>query len=204
MRIITGRAKGLRLKTPAGLSTRPTSDRIKESLFSILSGLINFSEVGAVLDIFAGTGALGLESISRGSRSATFIDVATTEIIRDNATRAKFIGECKILRGDFEKILPRLAGQDNKIKRLEDQKIGSDNLSSTFGLIFSDPPYDKGLAQKSLQLIADLNLLSADGLIIIEHGAEEILDTLPNFELVRKIIYGHTTAIEIFERKLLK
>ena len=99
----------MKLKTPAGFLTRPTSDRVKESLFSILSGLINFSEIASVLDIFAGTGALGLESISRGAKSATFIDVATTEIIRDNATRAKFIGECEILRGDFEKILRRLA-----------------------------------------------------------------------------------------------
>ena len=98
----------MRLKTPAGLSTRPTSDRVKESLFNILSGLINFSEIKSVLDIFAGTGALGLEAMSRGANEATFIDAATTEIIRDNVTRAKF-DNCRILRGDFEKILTRLA-----------------------------------------------------------------------------------------------
>ena len=184
MRIITGRAKGLRLKTPAGLSTRPTSDRVKESLFSVLSGLINFSEVSAVLDIFAGTGALGLEAMSRGASSATFIDAATTEIIRDNVTRAKFSDECKILRGDFEKILQRLARQ-----------------GLTFDLIFSDPPYARGFAEKSLRLVAELNLLSAGGLLIVEHGADEILNDLPStFSLVRKIIYGHTTAIEIFQR----
>ena len=183
MRIITGRAKGLRLKTPAGLNTRPTSDRVKESLFSILSGLINFSEICAVLDVFAGTGALGLEAISRGAASATFIDAATTEIIRDNVTRAKFEG-CKILRGDFAKVLARLGKQ-----------------GLTFDLIFADPPYAKGFAQASLKLIAELNL--ASGLIVIEHGAEEILDVPTNFELIRKVTYGHTTAIEIFERKLL-
>ncbi|MBR4642329.1 MAG: 16S rRNA (guanine(966)-N(2))-methyltransferase RsmD [Selenomonadaceae bacterium] len=181
MRIITGRAKGLRLKTPAGLSTRPTSDRVKESLFNILSGLINFSEIKSVLDIFAGTGALGLEAMSRGANEATFIDAATTEIIRDNVTRAKF-DNCKILRGDFEKILTRLAKK---------------NLS--FDLIFSDPPYAKGLAQKSLELAARLNLSS--GLIVVEHGAEEILTS--DFELLRKITYGRTTAITIFERKKL-
>ena len=177
MRIITGRAKGLRLKTPAGLSTRPTSDRVKESLFSILSGLINFAEVEAVLDMFAGTGALGLESISRGARSSTFIDAATTEIIRDNVTRAKFT-DCNILRGDFEKILQRLGKQNQ-----------------TFDLIFSDPPYSKGLAQRSLDLVAELNLLNAGGLIIVEHGAQETLAS--NFELIRRITYGHTTAISI-------
>ena len=181
MRIITGRAKGLKLNTPKNFLTRPTADRVKESLFSILSGLINFSEINSVLDIFAGTGALGLESISRGANSATFIDTATTEIIRDNVTRAKF-NDCKILRGDFEKILRRL---------------GRENLS--FDLIFSDPPYAKGLAQKSLNLVAELNLLN--GLMIVEHGAEEIL--ISNLELVRKINYGRTTTIEIFERKKL-
>ena len=181
MRIITGRAKGLRLKTPKNFLTRPTSDRVKESLFSILSGLINFSEIKSVLDIFAGTGALGLESISRGASSATFLDAATTEIIRDNVTRAKF-DNCKIMRGDFEKILRRLSKQ-----------------GLTFDLIFSDPPYAKGLAQKSLDLVTELNLLN--GLIVIEHGAEEILNLPPSFELVRKITYGHTTTIEIFCRE---
>ena len=184
MRIITGRARGLKLKTPAGLSTRPTSDRVKESLFSILNGLITFAEVNAVLDIFAGTGALGLEAISRGASSATFIDAATTDIIRDNATRAKFSDVCKILRGDFQKILARLAKQ-----------------SQSFDLIFSDPPYATNFAQSSLNLVAELNLLSVDGLIIVEHGAEEILLTPKNFQLVRNISYGHTSAIEIFARE---
>ena len=185
MRIITGRAKGLKLKTPAGFSTRPTSDRIKESLFSILSGLINFAEIKSVLDIFAGTGALGLESISRGAISATFIDNSTVEIIRDNINRANFLDNCNVLRGDFEKIL---------------RKLAKENL--TFDLIFSDPPYAKGLSQKSLKLVAELNLLKENGLMIIEHGADEIFDDLPTkFKLVRKIIYGHTTAIEIFLRE---
>ena len=181
MRIITGRAKGLRLKTPKNFLTRPTADRVKESLFSILNGLINFSEIKSVLDIFAGTGALGLESISRGANSAIFIDAATTDIIRENITRAGF-EDCNVLRGDFEKVLRRLAKQ---------------NLA--FDLIFSDPPYKKGLAQKSLELVAELNLLN--GLMIVEHGAEENLDVPTAFQLVRKTVYGHTTAIEIFLRE---
>ncbi|MBR4905047.1 MAG: 16S rRNA (guanine(966)-N(2))-methyltransferase RsmD [Selenomonadaceae bacterium] len=169
----------MKLKTPAGLSTRPTSDRVKESLFSILNGLIDFSEIKSVLDIFAGTGALGLESVSRGANSATFIDAATAEIIRENINRAKF-ENCKVLRGDFEKILSKLA-KDNR----------------TFDLIFSDPPYAKGLSQKSLNLVAELKLLSDGGLMIIEHGAEEILDVPTSFNSIRKITYGHTTAITI-------
>ena len=181
MRIITGRAKGLKLKTHAGFSTRPTSDRVKESLFNILNGLIDFTAIGAVLDIFAGTGALGLESISRGAHSATFIDAATTDIIRDNATRAKFLDECKILRGDFTKILQRLNRQ-----------------GATFNLIFSDPPYEKGFAQSSLKLVAELNLLAEDGLMIIEHGIKESIDVPPNMNLLRQVSFGHTTTIEIF------
>ncbi|MBR2518972.1 MAG: 16S rRNA (guanine(966)-N(2))-methyltransferase RsmD [Selenomonadaceae bacterium] len=180
MRIITGKARGLKLKTPAGLATRPTADRVKESLFNILNGLINFSELETVLDIFAGTGALGLESISRGAKSATFIDAATTEILRENIRRTKFT-ECTILRGDFEKILRRLG-------------------EKSFDLIFSDPPYATGLAQKSLTLVAELNLLKIGGLMIVEHGAAENLDLPQNFSLLRKNICGSTTAFEIFER----
>ena len=134
-----------------------------------------------MLDIFAGTGALGLESISRGASSATFIDNSTTEIICDNITRAKF-ENCNVLRGDFEKILRRLAKEN-----------------PAFDLIFSDPPYAKGLAQKSLELVAELNLLN--GLMIIEHSSEETLDVPTDFQLVRKITYGRTTAIEIFLRE---
>ena len=182
MRIITGKARGLKLKTPTGLSTRPTADRIKESLFNILNGLINFAEVNAVLDIFAGTGALGLESISRGAKSATFVDAVTTEILRENIRRTKFT-DCTILRGDFEKILRRL---------------GEQNFS--FDLIFSDPPYATDFAQKTLTLVAELNLLNVSGLIVVEHGAAQTLDIPQNFSLIRKTTCGHTTAFEIFER----
>lgn len=183
MRIITGRAKGLRLKTPAGLSTRPTSDRVKESLFSILSGLITFEEVEAVLDVFAGTGALGLEALSRGARAATFIDAATTNIIAENIARTRFEG-CRNLRGDFAKIMRRLGKE-----------------GAQFDLIFSDPPYSRGLAQTSLNLAAEEDLLKAGGLIVIEHGAREALDLPPSFELIRAVTYGHTSAIGIVERK---
>ena len=182
MRIITGTARGLKLKTPNGLSTRPTADRVKESLFNILNGLTNFAEINAVLDIFAGTGALGLESMSRGAKSATFIDAATTQIIGENVRRTKFTN-CTILRGDFEKILRRL---------------GEQNFA--FDLIFSDPPYATNFAQKSLTLVAELNLLNVNGLIIVEHGATETLNTPPNLQLVRQTIYGRTTSLEIFER----
>ena len=181
MRIITGKAKGLKLKTPAGQATRPTSDRVKESLFSVLNGMINFSEVEKVLDIFAGTGALGIESLSRGAKSAIFIDSTTTSLIAENVRRAKFENFSKVLRGDFEKFL---------------KKLSAENLQ--FDLIFSDPPYHKGLAQKTLELVAKFNLLGAKGFLAVEHGAEEILSPLQNLKQVRKLVYGNTTVIEIF------
>ena len=181
MRIITGKAKGLKLKSPANFLTRPTSDRVKESLFSILNGMKDFSEIENVLDIFAGTGALALESLSRGASSAIFIDNATADIISENVRRAKFESVCKIFRGDFIKILKKISKQDLK-----------------FDLIFSDAPYKKDFSQITLNLVAELKLLKANGLFVVEHGASEILTAPKNFDLIRKIIYGHTTEIEIF------
>ena len=181
MRIITGSAKGLKLKSPANNFTRPTSDRIKESLFSVLSNIKNFSEIGNVLDIFAGTGALALESLSRGADNAIMIDNATADIISENVRRAKFESLCKVYRGDYIKILKRISKQDLK-----------------FDLIFSDPPYKKGLAQSSINLSAELELLQSGGIFVAEYGADENLIAPKNFESLRKIIYGKTTAIEIF------
>ena len=182
MRIISGTAKGLKLKTPKGLETRPTGDRVKESVFNILNGLIDFSEVKNVLDIFAGTGALGLESLSRGANSAFFIDFATAEIISENIQRGKF-QNCKVLRGDFIKLLKKLSVQNLK-----------------FDLIFSDPPYKKNLAAMSIELVADFNLLADNGLMIVEYGADEILET-DRLNCIRKINYGHTTNINIYQKK---
>jgi 16S rRNA (guanine(966)-N(2))-methyltransferase RsmD len=181
MRIITGTAKGLKLKTPKGFSTRPTSDRIKESIFSILNGLIDFSEV-EVLDIFAGTGALGIESLSRGAKNATFIDFSTADLIFENLQHAKF-QNFKILRDDFSKCLKKLSAQNLK-----------------FDLIFSDPPYKKNLATESINLVSKLNLLTAEGLMVVEYGADEIIES-DSLNCIRKINYGHTTSISIYQKK---
>ena len=167
------------MKTPAGFFTRPTSDRVKESVFNVLNGMINFSEINSVLDVFAGTGSLGLESLSRGAGSATFIDFETGDILTENIRRAKFENVTKILRGDFIKMLKKIWRQDLK-----------------FDLIFIDPPYKKNLAATSLELIGTLELLKDSGLIIVEYGADEILDT-KNFDSVRKLTYGKTTCVEI-------
>ncbi len=182
MRIITGKVKGLKLKSPKGFSTRPTADRVKESVFNVLNGMINFDEVDKVLDVFAGTGSLGLETLSRGASSATFIDFATAEIIAENVKRAKFSEVATILRGDFA----------NALKKISQQ--------TKFDLIFIDPPYKKNLAERTLELIAAHELLSEGGLVVVEHGADEIINT-KNFDSIRKISYGRTTAVEILVTK---
>ena len=181
MRIITGIAKGLKLKTPTGFDTRPTSDRVKESLFSILNGMINFFELNSVLDVFAGTGSLGLETISRGASSAFFIDSSTGNLISENISKAKFENKCKVFRGDFMNVLKSFSNQ---------------NLQ--FDLIFADPPYHKGLAKKFLDAVSELNLLADAGLVVVEYGADEILDDAKNLKLIRKINYGHTTNVNIY------
>ena len=181
MRIITGKVKGLKLKAPKGFSTRPTADRVKESVFNVLNGMIDFDEV-EVLDVFAGTGSLGLETLSRGASAVTFIDFATTEIISENVKRAKFSEVATILRGDFA----------NALKKISQQ--------TKFDLIFIDPPYKKNLAERTLELIAAHELLSEGGLVVVEHGADEIINT-KNFDSIRNITYGRTTAVEILVTK---
>lgn len=185
------------------MSTRPTADRVKESLFSILNGLISFED-RSVLDLFAGSGALGLEALSRGAASALFIDRSSTGIIRDNLERSKLEGGT-IVRGDVFRVLERLSDQKSDPKSDQQSDRNSDRNSDRqsdpkFDLIFVDPPYHFGLAQRALDLIVEKNFLSAEGLISIEFGADEkiISDRL---ESVRKINYGRTTSIEIFGRK---
>lgn len=181
MRIITGSAKGVRLKSAKGLSTRPTADRVKESLFSIIAAKIFDA---AVLDLFAGTGALGLEALSRGAAHAVFVDTGTKSIISENAARTKLFARAEILSGDVFRELRRLGENGKK-----------------FDLVFCDPPYRKGLAEKSLRDIGCFDLLFADAIVIVEHGADETI-TPPDDYLaaVRRVDYGATTSISLFRK----
>ena len=184
MRIITGKARGLKLKAPRGDLTRPTSDRIKESIFSILTGIIDFNELN-VLDLFAGTGALGLEAVSRGANHATFVDMATYDIIFDNVNRAHFTKNVEIIRGNVFKILDKFY-----------------HIHREFDLIFVDPPYNQGLWQRTVNIIDEYNLLKPGGLLVVEHGiSEEYESSLINIELIRQVKYGHTTEVEIYKNR---
>ena len=175
MRIITGSAKGIRLNAPRGLETRPTTDRVKESVFNILGDVVVDAQV---LDIFAGTGNLGLEALSRGATAAVFIDssIESIKIIKDNAQRTKLIEQTEIYRNDVIRALDRFV-----------------ETSRSFDLIFCDPPYNKGLVEIVLEKIENNSILKPKGILVIEHSKhEKITDQWSNLQLRRVEQYGET------------
>ena len=147
MRVITGKARGVQLKTPDGMQTRPTIDRVKEALFSI----INFDIPGAkVLDLFGGTGQLGIEALSRGAVSAVFVDARedACKLIRENLKRTKLESNAKVIRSDYLDYLNRCREQYN--------------------IIFLDPPYAEVFLENSLKRITEIDILQSDGIIVAE------------------------------------
>ena len=181
MRIITGSARGAKLKTPKGMDTRPTADRVKESLFNILGRNV---EDKCVLDIFAGTGNLGLEALSRGAKQAVFIDKATAVLIKENAEHTHLSEQARVLKGDVFALLTRLNSEGNK-----------------FDLVFCDPPYHLGLWEKVLLLFDRLPLLNDGALIVVEHGTDENdIPVMSSIVELRNEKYGKTTQITFFKK----
>jgi len=182
LRIITGSARGCRLKTPKGAEvTRPTADRVKESLFNILGQMVAGRKV---LDIFAGTGNLGLEALSRGAESAVFVDKATAKLIAENLQLTRLQEKGIVRSGDvFAELSRQAAGK------------------AEFSLIFCDPPYHKGLWQQALrQIDASDGLMAENGILVVEHGAEENdIPELSRLQLVHNRRYGHTTQLSFFQ-----
>lgn len=181
MRIITGSARGTKLRAPKGTNTRPTADRIKESLFNILRAEVQGK---TVLDVFAGSGSLGLEALSRGAENAVFIDkdADSIKIIGDNARHTHLADKADIRRGDAFTLLRKLSGENR-----------------LFDVIFCDPPYHFGLCQKLLNAV-DGSILKGGGLFIAETGADEVLDaSKTGFTLLREQTYGATTKINIYK-----
>ena len=170
VRVIAGQARGLSLDSPSGLDTRPTLDRVKEAVFSML---LPYLSDALVLDLFAGSGALGIESLSRGSLHVTFVDDDNSAIscINSNLLRAKMTGQSDVLK-------------INAIKFLE-------QCSTKFDLIFIDPPYSQNLYQPVLKLISENRLLSNNGLIIVEWDYDLGLNSdLFDFQIVKEKKYG--------------
>ncbi len=148
MRVITGTARGRRLKTPEGMDIRPTTDNVKESVFNILQFDI---EGRRVLDLFAGTGQLGIECLSRGAKEAVFIDESrdAVKIVRENLKACGF--SAPVLQQDALSYL---------------------NTCGSFDLIFVDPPYDAGLYNPVLEKINSIDILSEGGIILCESRQE--------------------------------
>ena len=157
MRVIGGAAKGRRLLAPKGEAVRPTADRVKESLFNILPG--DFSGM-KVLDLFAGTGNLSIEALSRGADHAVLIAASerSVAVIREDLRRLSLAPRAEVWTAPVGRSLRILA------RRQE-----------SFDIIFLDPPYDQGLANRSVAVIAQGNLLKKSGTIVVEHSARETL-----------------------------
>ena len=172
MRVIAGAAKGHNLQTIEGLATRPTTDRIKETLFNIIA--FDLPEA-SFLDLFSGSGAIGIEALSRG---AVFVENAAEcqKVIQANLVHTKLQGRARLLQTDVLSALDRLAAEGKK-----------------FDIIFMDPPYEAGLYTSVLERIAENGLLKAEGYLIAE-GSSQIAFTIPKgMKILREKVYKTTT-----------
>ena len=154
MRVIAGTAKGVQLKTPDGMKTRPTADRVKEAMFSIIQFDIGCSKV---LDLFGGTGQLGIEAISRGAASATFVDESAQacKLIKENITKCKFDENARVVRSDYVTFLK--------------------NCHEKYNIIFLDPPYAEVFLETALKIITEIDILQSGGIIVTERPVEKSL-----------------------------
>lgn len=177
MRIITGRARGTHLYTLEGDATRPTSERAKEAVFSILQ----FELAGrAVLDLFAGSGQMALEAVSRGAERAVLVDASpkAVDIIKKNVQKTHFEAECTVLCADYTDVLST-------------RRTG---LPEQYGLVVIDPPYAKRLVPSALNLLLQGNWLEAGAYVVCESAEENIFEgneaLAAHFEVRRRAKYG--------------
>lgn len=174
MRIIAGKARGHKLETTEGQATRPTTDRIKETLFNIIA----FDLPGCrFLDLFAGSGAIGMEALSRGAEQAVFVEnaAACQDVITRNLAHTKLGEGARLLHIDAASALDRLAGE-----------------GAAFDIIFMDPPYAAGLAEPILAKILEKNLLSGGGYVILERAAQIPLKLPAGYRISREKEYRTT------------
>lgn len=172
MRVITGTARGTQLKTPEGMVTRPTTDRVKEAMFSI----IHFDVPGArVLDLFGGTGQLGIEALSRGAKTAVFVDAGepACRLIRENLRRTRLEGQGRVVRSDYLAYLSRCKEQ--------------------FDIILLDPPYAEVFLENALKKITEIDILSENGIIVTERPlGKELPWEFEGLDRSRDYKYGNT------------
>lgn len=182
MRVISGKSRGKKLVSLEGDNTRPTLDRVKEALFNKIQFDI---QDATVLDLFAGSGALGIEALSRGAKEVVFCDKVpeAINVIKQNVTNTNNLDKSIIINKEHNKVLEKLSNQNKK-----------------FDIVFLDPPYKTNLAIESLQKIIMSNLLTEDGIIIIEtddiNKEKEILK-IEEVEIFDKRKYGSVWLIFI-------
>ena len=180
MRVVAGAAKGIQLKTPEGMLTRPTADRVKEAMFSI----IQFDLPGArVLDLFGGTGQLGIEALSRGAQSATFVDARedACRLIKENLKKAKMENSGRVVRSDYRDYLNR--------------------CQEKYDIIILDPPYIEDFIENSLNLISEIDILQTNGIIVTERPLDkEIPSAFADFSRSKDYKYGKT-LVAIYRRE---
>jgi 16S rRNA (guanine966-N2)-methyltransferase len=176
MRIVGGTLRGRSLTAPKSLAIRPTTDRVREALFNVIVHLNDFSiENARVLDLFAGTGALGIEALSRGAGFCLFVDtgVEARGLLRETIDTLGLLGTTKVFRRDATDLGPAVP-------------------QKPFDLVFADPPYGKGLAEKALTNAAQNAWIAHNALIIVEESADASLTLDPAFSLFDTRHYGDT------------
>ena len=180
MRIVAGKFRGRRVATPTSDRIRPTSDRTRESLSNILAHKIDFAGIG-VMDLFAGTGALGIEAMSRGASFVLFVEdsVEGNALLRTNIENFQLQGSSKILKRDAT-------------------KLDDCDAASLFDLVFLDPPYGKGLGEQAMAALLAGRWLKQGALAILEESASSLPDAVEGFSLLDNRRFGET-AIGIFE-----
>lgn len=179
MRIVAGRFKGAAIAAPKSQGTRPTSDRLRETIFNILAHGLGMEFEGArVLDLFAGTGALGFEAISRGARHCTFIEEGAEArgVIRRNMESLGLNGAAKIFRRDAT-------------------RLGEPGTIEPFDILFADPPYDKGLGEKALHSAGSGGWLKPDAVCVLEERASADIETPEGFAEVDRRQAGDSQVL---------
>lgn len=170
MRVITGTARGRRLNELKGMETRPTTDKVKESIFNCIQFDV---EDARVLDLFAGTGQLGIEALSRGAQSAVFVDKRTdaAKLVRDNLALCQLSDRAQVICGDSMGYLS--------------------SLRTRFDIIFLDPPYADDLLERAIAHIARFDILSPHGIIVAESPMDKALPALEApYGIYREYRYG--------------
>jgi len=185
MRIVAGSAGGLHLKAPKGHKVRPTADQVREAIFNILVSRFPLADL-SILDLFAGTGAFGLEALSRGARSVVFVDASpeAQRVIQANLNATGLRRRGRVIR----------ASANTGIKVLEKQGL-------RFGGVFLDPPYGEGWVDKILRLLARSPALEPDAWVVVEHSQhEEGAEAHPPLALTDRRRYG-TTGVSFYQRQ---